>query len=291
MPTALEKTGDFTDFVNGSTGALIPIYDPLTGKQFVYNGRLNVIPPDRISPNSAALLQYLPNPDRPGSGVGGLDSNKSFAPFINPHIQHVWGFTIDQRLNAKQSVHYSQWRNSYSNFSFDGTTIARDFVVAPNPLNSMKYEPALGSGFLLTYDNTITQNLVMTAGFGWIGEINNQFNQTKYSSPAVQTGVIPPNITFDGQHAPTNFGTDGAWLQSINRKLGVAIVNNWLWTRGRHTFNIGGEFRRAYQDDNEEQTAGGRFQFSQATTSLPNSSRSEFRQIWQLLRQLPARST
>jgi len=182
VPTALEKAGDFTDFVDGSTGALIPIYDPLTGKQFVYNGRLNVIPPDRISANSAALLQYLPNPDRPGSGVGGLDSNKSFAPFINPHIQHVWGFTIDQRLNAKQSVHYSQWRNSYSNFSFDSTNnIARDFVVAPNPLNSMKYEPALGSGFLLTYDNAITQNLVMTAGFGWIGEINNQFNQTKYS--------------------------------------------------------------------------------------------------------------
>jgi hypothetical protein len=275
VPTALQKTGDFTDFVDGSTGQLIPIYDPLTGKQFVSNGRLNVIPPDRISANSTGLLQYIPNPDRPGSGIGGLDSNKSFAPFINPHIQHVWGFTIDQRLNEKQSVHYSQWRNSYSNFSFDGTP-ARDFVVAPNPLNSMKYEPALGSGYLLSYNNAITQNLVMTAGFGWIGEINNQFNQTKYSSGAVQTGVIPPNITFDGQHAPVNFGTDGAWLQSINRKLGIAIVNNWLWTKGRHTFNVGGEFRRSYQDDNEEQTAGGRFQFSQRTTSVPDPSDPNF---------------
>ncbi len=28
VPTALEKTGDFSDFVNGSTGALIPIYVP-----------------------------------------------------------------------------------------------------------------------------------------------------------------------------------------------------------------------------------------------------------------------
>ena len=27
-------------------------------------------------------------------------------------------------------------------------------VIAPNPLNSMKYEPALGSGFMLTYNNT-----------------------------------------------------------------------------------------------------------------------------------------
>jgi Carboxypeptidase regulatory-like domain len=272
VPTALEKTGDFSDFVDGSTGKLIPIYDPTTGQQFQYNGKLNVIPPSRISAISKGLLQYLPDPDRPGSGIGGLDSNKSFVPFINPHIQHVWGFTIDQRLNATQGLHYSQWRNSFSNYSFDNNP----FVVAPNPLNSMKYEPALGSGFLLTYDNAVTSKLVVTAGFGWIGEINNQFNQTKYSSPAVVGGVVPPYITFNGQHTLTKWGTQGSWLQSINRKLGIAIVNNWLWSKGRHTFNIGGEFRRSYQDDNEEQTAGGQFQFSNHTTSTPNSTDPNF---------------
>lgn len=257
VPTALEKTGDFSDFV-GSDGKIIPIFDPLTGQQFPGN----VIPANRISPNSALLLPFLPDPNRPG-----LDSNKSYVPFVNPHIQHVWGFTIDQNLNAKQSLHYSQWRNSFSNYSFDNNP----FVIQPNPLNSMKYEPALGSGFLLTYNNTLTSNLIMTAGFGWIGEINNQFNQTKYSFPAVQQGVIPPNITFDGNHAPTSWGTSGAWVQSINRKLGIAIVNNYLWSKGRNTFNIGGEFRRSYQDDNEEQTAGGHFAFSQRQTADPNN--------------------
>jgi hypothetical protein len=268
VPTALQKTGNFSDFVDGSTGALIPIFDPLTGQQFPGN----IIPANRISPQSASLLQYLPDPDRPGSGIGGLDSNKSFAPFINPHIQHVWGFTIDQNLTASQSLHYSQWRNSYSNFSFDGepnTNLSRDFVTSPNPLNSQKFEPALGSGFLLTYNNTVTPSLVMTAGIGWIGEINNQFNQTKSTFSGVAAGAVPPNITFDGSHAPTNWGTEGAWVQSINRKLGIAIVNNWLWSKGRNTFNIGGEWRRSYQDDNEEQTAGGRFQFSQKQTADP----------------------
>jgi Carboxypeptidase regulatory-like domain len=259
VPTALEKTGDFTDFVD-SNGNIIPIYDPTTGKQFEYEGRLNVIDPARISKNSASLLQYLPDPDRPG-----LDSNRSFAPFINPHIQHVWGFTVDQVLTPKQGIHYSQWRNSFSNYSFDNNP----FVIAPNPLNSMKYEPALGSGFLLTYDNTITPNLVATAGFAWIGELNNQFNQTRYSFPAIAEGIIPPYITWDGNHAPTDWGTQGSWLQSINRKLGIAIVNNYLWTKGRNTFNIGGEFRRSYQDDNEEQTEGGQFAFSQKQTSNP----------------------
>jgi hypothetical protein len=267
VPTARERTGDFSDFVDGSTGKLIPIYNPYTGQQFDYGGRLNVIPPNLISPTSKILLQYLPLPNRPGSGIGGLDSNRSYAPFSNPNIQNVWGFTIDQVLTPKQSIEWSEWRNSYSNYSFDYSPM----VIAPNPLNSMKYDPALGTVFLLNYTNTISPNLVMTLGAGWIGEINDQYNQTKYSFPAITDGVIPPNITFDGQHAPTSWGTSGAWLRSINRKLGVAISNNWLWTKGRNTFNIGWEFRRSFQDDNEEQTAGGHFAFSQKETSDPNS--------------------
>ena len=278
VPTALQKTGNFTDFIGVDALGnqhVIPIYDPTTGQQFQCNGVLNVICPNRISQTSQTLIQYIPNPDRPGSGAGGLDSNKSYAPFINPHIQHVWGFTVDHNLTSKQSLHYSMWRNTFSNYSFDGSP-SRDFVIQPNPLNSMKYEPAKGLVLLLNYSNALNPHLVMTAGLGWIGEINNQFNQTKYSLPAVADGVIPTNITFDGQHAPTNWGTDGAWLQSINRKLGIAAVNNWLWSKGRNTFNIGLEIRRTYQDDNEEQTAGGRFQFSQRTTSVPNTGDPNF---------------
>ncbi len=274
VPTAQEKTGDFTDFVNANTGALIPIYDPTTGKQFVCNGVLNVICANRISKDSALLIPFIPNPDRPGSGIGGLNSNKSpAAGDAFPNIQHVWGFVVDQTLTPTQSLHYAEWRNSYNTTSFDYNPL----VIAPNPLNSMKREPALGSIFLLNYSNALTPHLVMTAGFGWIGEINNQFNDTTgYEFPAVPGGNIPVNITFGGPNAPTSWGTSGSWLQSINRKLGIAIVNNWLWTKGRNTFNIGGEFRRAYQDDNEEQTEGGHFDFENEETSIPDPNNPNF---------------
>ncbi len=125
VPTALEKTGDFSDFVDGSTGALIPIYVPqgvtcggLTpGEQFPGN----IIPTSCISATSQTYVPFIPNPDRPGSGIGGLDSNKSYTPFINPHIQHNWGFTVDHNLTSAQSLHFSMWRNSFSNWSFDNT--------------------------------------------------------------------------------------------------------------------------------------------------------------------------
>jgi hypothetical protein len=278
VPTALQKTGDFSDFVDGSTGALIPIYVP---QGFTCGGLLtpgqqfpgNKIPGSCISPTSAILIPSIPDPDRPGSGIGGLDSNKSYTPFINPHIQHDWGFTIDHNLTSTQSLHWAMWRNSFSSYGFD----YHPLVVAPNPLNSMKYFPSLGTVFLLSYSYALSPHLVMTAGAGWIGEINNQFNITKgYNFPAVAQGTIPTNINFDGQHSGTSWGTSGAWLQSINRKLGIALDNNWLWSKGRNTFNIGIDFRRSYQDDNEDQTEGGQFSFSQRTTSVPNTSDPNF---------------
>ena len=271
VPTAQEHTGDFSDFVNPGTGTLIPIYVPpgvscggLTpGQQFPGNK----IPASCISPTSQILLQYLPNPDRPGTGIGGLNGNKNYFPFPNPTIQHEWGYTIDQVITPSQSIHWAEWRNTLHNFGFDYAPI----VGPPNPLNSQKYYPYIGTGLLLNYDYTISPRMILTLGAGWIGEINNQFNTTKYSFAAVQGGVIPPNITFDGQNAPTSWGTSGAWLQSINRKLGVSLVGNLLWTKGRNTFNIGAEVRRALQDDNEEQTAGGHFAFSQIQTADPNN--------------------
>src|SRR6202034_1868569 len=85
--------------------------------------------------------------------------------------------------------------------------------------------------------------------------------------PQIQNETIPAEIAWSGNNAPTQWGTDGSWFESINRKLGISFVNNWLWTKGRNTFNIGGEFRRTYQDDNEEQTLGSQFTFSNSETS------------------------
>jgi hypothetical protein len=273
VPSAAQKAGDFSG-LKDANGNLIVIYDPATGNPFPGN----IIPQGRFSALSASLLQYIPDPDRPGSGYGGLISNKSFARFINPNIQHVWGFTVDQTLTPKQSIHYSQWRNSYTTHSFDYHPI----TLAPNPLNSQKYEPALGSAFLLNYSYALSPHLVMTAGAGWIGEINNQFNITKgYQFGGVTDENIPPNITFGPNSDQCNnaryytcWGTSGSWFQSINRKLGIALVNNWLWTKGKNTFNIGWEYRRAYQDDNEEQTEGGHFNFSNAQTSSASNPNS-----------------
>ena len=283
VPTAAEKAGDFTGLLgfnpDGST-RVIPIYDPATydpatgtQQQFQCNGVLNVICPNRFSALSQSLLQYIPDPDNGGSGAGGQDNNKTYVPFINPTIQHNWGLSVDHNLTKTQSLHYSQWRNTYHNFGFDQHPI----VDYPNPLNSRRYYPNVGSAWLLSYTNSISAHLVMTAGFGWVGEINNQFNVSKLHGNTSFGGVtnedIPPEIQFtDTNHSYTTYGTGGSNESSVNRKLGIALVNNWLWTKGRNSFNIGWEFRRSYQDDNEEQHEGGNFTFSHNQTARSDSS-------------------
>jgi hypothetical protein len=280
VPTAAEKTGDFSNFLglDPATNAqgVIPIYDPTTGAQFVCNGVLNVICPGRISAISSTLIPYIPNPDSSGTGVGGQDNNKAYVPFISPNIQHVWGFTVDQTLTPTQSLHYAEWRNTYHSEGFDQAPI----VVYPNPLESLRSYPNVGTAFLLNYTNSLSSHLVMTAGFGWIGEINNQFNINKFAPKSEYVGVLQedilPSITFDGLHTTTSFGTGGSNSGSVNRKLGIAIVNNFLWTKGRHTFNIGWEMRHSLQDDNEEQTEGGHFAFSHHQTDIQNPNSPYF---------------
>jgi hypothetical protein len=61
MPTAAERIGDYSKTVT-TTGAQVPIFDPLT--QAVFPG--NVIPTTRISPQGQAMLNLFPQPDALG---------------------------------------------------------------------------------------------------------------------------------------------------------------------------------------------------------------------------------
>jgi len=276
VPTAAMKQGDFSNFVD-STGALIPIYDPQTGQPFPGNK----IPTNRISPLANSILSSIPNPDRAGI-VFGLQANKLPAVHSLSINQHVWGYTIDHNLSSSQSIHFSQWRNSLSSPFFTQAPI----VPASNELQSEINNNQLGSGFLLNYVKTISSNLVMTAGANWIGAISGQHNADgSVDFGGVTGGTTLPFISFDGQNAPTPWGvTNGGGLANLapgftddnNRTLGIALVNNWLWNVGRNSFNIGGEFRRTYQDILSCLSCGGGFSFSQRTTSTPDSNNPEF---------------
>ncbi len=224
----------------------------------------NKIPTDCFSTVSKSLLGFIP-PPTPSALSGTGVANNYFATLVTPTTQTSWGFTLDHNLTEKQSVHGSFWRDSYTTTAFDHAGYY------DNVLSAAKSEPRLGTGIFLTYSNALSNNLVMTAGVGWMGEINNELNDhLGYSFGPVAGSGILPTINFNGS-APNNPETWGVnsngETNSTNRKLGISFDNNWLWTKGRHTMNIGWEIRRAYQDDTECQQCGGGLSFNSATTS------------------------
>jgi hypothetical protein len=251
LPTAAEKAGNFN-------GTGLTIYDPLTGKPFANN----TIPQSRFSTASQQLLQSLPDPALPG-----YSRNQQSLRGVLPTRQNPWGFTIDHNITDKQSIHWAEWRDRQTSY---GTETGAYFPTN-NPLTSNTFNPDTGSVFLLNYSYTISPHLVMTAGASWLGELNDQISQ-RTSPPNFAPLPNSPQlsgITFSGPLSPTELGSP--WISSINRKLGVVLENNWLWVKGKHTFNIGGEVRRTYQDDNECQNCAGTFGFSNNETADPNN--------------------
>src|SRR2546425_7469117 len=269
LPTQAEVGGDFSAyphpiFVPQNFVAPTGCTAPAPGAQWSFNGKLNVINPNCFSSISKSLLPLIPTPTLPG-----LTNNANSLVGVLPTRQTNWGFSIDHNLTDKQKLHGSFWRDKYTN-----PGCCDNNAHFNNELSGEKNQPRLGTGLFLTYSNVFRSNLVMSAGFGWMGEINDEFNtHQNVNFPGVTNSNVLPTISFRGGPVggqPTTWGVNSAGETfSINRKLGLSFDNNWLYTHGRHTMNIGWEIRRSYQDDHECQQCGGNFTFSTRTTADP----------------------
>lgn len=276
VPTTAEDGGDFSGLVDGS-GNKIPIYVPTAwasnpglipsgctpgaapGQQFPGN----VIPKSCISAASAAVTALMATPTL----NSGLSNNATSLAGTGIFRQPNWGFSIDHSLTQKQKIHGSFWRDKETTPSCCDNSA---YYPLNNPLTGQNPQFRLGTGLFLTYSNNLTDHLMMTGGFGWMGEINNQFNPNVHNAfPGVAGSISFPHIHFTSQDPnavePSDLGQ--ARTFSLNRKLGISFANNWLWIHGRHTFNMGVEIHRAYQDDDECQGCGGNANFDSRTTS------------------------
>jgi len=274
VPTEAFVKGDLSGLVVPGTTTQIPIFVPISwqsdpslkpagcdpgaapGQQFPGN----IIPQSCFSTVSKSLLGFVPKPTSTGE-------ISNFQPAFVPLDAHtVWGFTLDHNLNSRQALHGVYWRNEEH--------LAGGFV--DNPLNNTTTDNWYGSGLLVTYSHAITPRLMLTGGVSRTSEIF-LFNQQKPIGsfagvePSPDGGVYLPGINFGGgQWQPLNWGTDG-WQYTVNRKHGLGIANNWLYTRGRHNFNFGVDIRRTSQDDQECQGCAGSFNFDSVTTADPTN--------------------
>lgn len=261
-PTAAEIGGDFS-------GLGYPIFNPAAGQAGSCTAAGNtpgqpfigsVIPKACFSPTTSSLLQYVPVATLPG-----FANNLPNQVGVLPTRQNPWGFTIDHNITDKQSIHFVGWRDKQTGYG-------GNYIAPTNPLAFYTYFPDLGTVGVVNYSNTVSPHVVVTAGASWLGELNFQIPRRNGPQPtlaAAPGAPIVPGINFGGPLSPIGFGSSNT--NSINRKLGWVIDNNWMWMTGKHTFNIGVELRRTYQEDNECQQCAGNFNFSNNQTADPNN--------------------
>jgi hypothetical protein len=231
----------------------------------------DVISTSCFSATSKGVLGLIPAP-----ASSALVNNLPPQVGILPTRQTNGGFTVDQNFGEKQAFHVAWWRDLYNL-----TSCCNVGGAFSNALSGAETEPRIGTGLFLTYSNAFSSHLVMTAGFGWMGEINNELNYHEGASFVGVTGSTTfPTIHFNGNAGqpwnPTSWGLNGdGETFSNNDKLGLSFDNNWLYIHGRNTYNIGWEIRRSYQDDHECQACGGGFNFNAITTADPSNPLGE----------------
>jgi len=95
IPPAAIRTGDFSAVTNARTGAAIAIIDPTTGVAFPNN----VIPTNRLSLQTLAYLQFMPQPNAANGAQNFLST-----PYSAVSYQRNYTPRIDHTFSNKDSV-------------------------------------------------------------------------------------------------------------------------------------------------------------------------------------------
>src|ERR1044072_6840746 len=109
MPTALERSGNFSQSRDASGGPL-QITDPLTGLPFPGN----TIPRDRISPQASSLLGYYPQPTRVSDGQYNYE-RQILSVLRQESVQSRLTQNINQRNQVFGNVSYQRTTTDANN--------------------------------------------------------------------------------------------------------------------------------------------------------------------------------
>ena len=218
----------------------------------------NIIPQNRIDPVSRKLLDFFPLPQTSGRTVN----------FVNNEGRRIDADQFTYRIDFTQSPNISWFfRQSLSSelgyYPFpvpdmgintdtdvNQGVLSNTWVFGPNKVNEIKFGlMRLANAHISPRANN--QNVVKELG------INIPSDNPLY------WGV--PNIGISGI-AGLGEESDAPF---INYDTTIQLMENFSWTRGRHSFNFGGEIRRVRYNQIGGVVTRGRFNFDNRYTRNP----------------------
>lgn len=277
VPTLAMRNGDFSAL---ST----PIFDPLTTvcvsgrctrQQFNYNGRLNVIPPNRLSAISQEFQSLLPDP------INSAVQNNYLGTVPVGYNNDSFVAKVDANLNDRQrfSVLFSHGKRTQAT---PYREVGNPQAALPLPYTETRLVEEIPTTTQLKHTFTINPTLVNQLSFGFSRlyvPITNATVEGNYPIEAGLTGLPAgeaassfPEISFAGPNAPTQWrGTNArAFTEALNT---YTLQNNLQWIKGNHSVTFGFQGQRL--DANEFERALGSnavFSFSNLQTAGFNAN-------------------
>jgi len=197
-----------------------------------------------LNPTAQSLLNSYPLPNQPGGSFGPRTYNNQFKQPMNDDQFSVRG---DQSFSAKDSLFL---RASYINNKLkdqDATAASINPLFSPSQFNNPR-------NYAVSETHIFSPGLLNTFSFGLNREVTGV-------TPGTQ--AIPQDGFTDGSLAP--YGPDTF--------ITKYVITQWIpqdkviWTKGRHTLDFGGQFRRVWDNGFGVSVGGpnGIYQFSPLT--------------------------
>jgi len=263
VPTALARTGDLSEYVqaDGTNTA----YDPLTGDPATGLGRTpfagNIIPQNRLSPQTLAILKFLPSPNNVDQSVAASQrafQNNYVASGSEAFDSNQWDTRWDYFINDKSSLF-----GRYSYAGFNKFAPGAFGVLAGGPaldnINFAGSSDVVNQSLALGYTRTISPTLIADVRFGYMRYRVNVLPNGLGTSPAKDAGI--PGLNLDnyftsglprfeiqgagGTNLGYSLGTNQCNCPLAQREQQYQFVVNVTKIKGNHSIKVGGDIRRA----------------------------------------------
>jgi hypothetical protein len=247
MPTALERTGNFSQTTD-SNGKSIVIYDPSTTMlnpaapagttQYIrtaFPG--NMVPATEINPIATKLLSYYPMPNEPGVGLSSVNNYFSNSPGSDKNDSVDARF--DQRISDHQLIyaHIDWFANHIIQNNYYGNSLAA--------VNANDLIP--GFNIMLHHTWSITPTLVFDHHFSWAHSESNRAEPVHVTAASLGFPAnVAPGITANmtPQLSMTRAsGLGNNYPFEDNESSVWQYAGDLTWLKGIHTFKFGYDFR------------------------------------------------
>ncbi len=249
VPTAQERTGNFSDFPE-------PIFDPTTGAQFPGN----IIPSGDIGPTATFLNKLYPLPTNSNL----VNNYTGTTPGYNK--QTDWFLRLDQNFGTNNRVMGSFRARATPALLAEGPPFGDAL--------SSNLTPRGISQFTLADDWVLSPHLVNHFAASEVGFHITQNSQPLSPSdwPSIPGTYVPafPSFCFTtNSYAPMGMGLGNCAVNSVTYEEDRSrdLQDSVSWVKGKHSLKFGARYLWFQAATGELDTRSGEYQFSDAETA------------------------